>query len=84
MNEFLINNYINSITLNHIINFAKNEGIILKSEEAEIIEIYIKKYWKIFYHGDPSELFEELKEKLEKNTYDKMIELYYEYKKKIK
>lgn len=84
MNDFLINKYINNITINNINEFTEKEGIFLKNEEALIINSYIKKYWKIFYYENPDNLFKELKLKLEPSTYKKIIELYYKYKKKIK
>ena len=42
------------------------------------------KYFKIFYSGDPSYLFDELKEKLSLNTYNTLIMLYKKAKEKIK
>lgn len=83
MNNFIIEKYINNITLNNINDFAKKEGIILKNNEDKIIYDYIKKYWKVFYYDNPSNLFKELKEKLSNETYNKIVELYNEYKNKI-
>ena len=40
--------------------------------------------WKEFYKGDPTELFLELKEKLRKEVYTEILNLYNEYKNKIK
>ena len=44
--------------------------------------MYIKNYWKAFLKEDANYLFVELKEKLQPNTYNKIIELYNKYKKK--
>ncbi len=84
MNDFIIQNYINNISLNNITNYAKNEGIILKDNEAKIIYEYLKKYWKVFYYDNPDYLLKELKQKLSKETYDKLLELYKMAKEKIK
>ncbi len=84
MNDFIIQKYINNITINNIIDFSKKEGIILSNEEANIIYEYIKKYWKVFYHGDPTKLFNELKQKLSPKVYSKAKELYLYAKEKIK
>lgn len=84
MNDIIIQKYINNITLNNIIDFGKKEGINLKNEEAKIIYEYLNKYWKVFYYGDPKELLLELKQKLSSDTYNKLEELYYIAKEKIK
>ena len=79
MHDILIQRYINNITLNDIISFGKNEGIDVKNEEAKIIYEYMHKYWKVFYHGDPKNLMQELKNKLSTPTYNKLEELYWKY-----
>lgn len=76
--------YINNITLNNIIDFGKKEGINVKNEEAKIIHEYLNKHWKRFYYDDPKELLLELKGKLSSTTYNKLEELYYMAKEKIK
>lgn len=84
MNDFIIQKYIDNISLNNITDYAKKEGIILKENEANIINEYLKKYWKIFYYDNPNNLLNELKGKLSKETYDKLLELYKMAKEKIK
>ena len=83
MNDYIISKYINNITLNNINDFAKKEGILLKNDELNTINFYIKNHWKTFYYGNPENLFKELKEKLEEKTNNKVIELYNEYKKRL-
>lgn len=84
MNDFIIQKYIDNITLNNITDYAKKEGIFLKENEAKIIYEYLKKYWKVFYYDNPINLLNELKENLSKETYDKLLELYKMAKEKIK
>lgn len=84
MNDFIIQKYINNITINNIIEYAKKEGIILSNNDAKTIHEYLNKYWKVFYYGDPTNLFIELKQKLERDTYKKLVELYKQAKEKIK
>ncbi|MBP3635214.1 MAG: DUF2624 family protein [Bacilli bacterium] len=81
MNDIILQTYINKINKGHIIEYAKKEGIILTNNETEIIYEYIKKYWKRFYYENPTDLLSELKEKLSNTTYNKLENLYYEYKK---
>ena len=84
MYEYLIGEYINNkLDENDITNYAKKKNIHLTDNETKIIYVYIKNYWKEFYKGDPTNLFIELKEKLNQETYDTIIKLYKEYKNKI-
>lgn len=79
--NYLIKEYIKKITEEDIYNFALKEGINLLNNEVKTLYVYIKNYWQVFLNEDSTFLFEELKEKLEPKTYDKMIELYNKYKK---
>lgn len=81
--EFLIKEYIKKITEQDINNFAQKEGITLTNYELQTIYVYIKNYVDVFLHDDSTYLFEELKEKLQPNTYNKLVELYNKYKKYI-
>ena len=81
--EFLIKEYIKKLTEEDIYNFAQKEGITLSSEELNTIYFYIKNYADIFIKEDATFLFEEIKEKLKPETYNKIIELYNKYKKYI-
>ena len=84
MYEKLIKEYVVKLTEEDIESFAKKRGITITNEELKTIYMYIKNYWKEFYKGDPTELFLELKEKLSKDVYNEILNLYNEYKKKIK
>lgn len=81
MNELLLKNYVNKLTKEDIINYLKNENINITKDDIDIIYDYIKKYFMIFYKGDPTYLFNELKDKLTKEAYNKALELYQKYKK---
>ena len=84
MNELILETYIKKLKKEHIIEYAKKNNIILQSNEVDIIYEYMTKYFKIFYSGDPSYLFDKLKEKLSLNTYNTLIMLYKKAKEKIK
>lgn len=81
MYEFIIKNYIDNLTIDQVINYAKKENIKLTIEEANIIYDYAKKYWLVFYKGNPTNLFNKLQKLLSKSTYDTIINLYKKYKK---
>ncbi len=80
MNIFL-RNYIEKITEQDIYNYALKEGIVLLNDESKIIYTYIKNYWQVLLSDDSTFIFEELKEKLRPETYNKVVELYSKYKK---
>ncbi len=82
--EEMLREYVKNIDEYTIEKFAQSNGINLSDDEKKIIYLYIKNYWYQFYKGDANELFKELEEQLSKETYQKILELYNKYKKKIK
>ena len=82
--NYLIKEYIKKITEEDIYNFALKEGINLLDHEKKTIYVYLKNYWHVFLNEDSTFLFEELKEKLEPKTYNKLVELYNKYKTQFK
>lgn len=85
MNQVLLEKYINKLTIKHVIDYASNQGIILKNNEADIIYNFIKKNYKKLYNENYSEeIIKELKCSLSYNTYDKINSLYKEAKEKIR
>lgn len=79
--KYLIGEYIKKITEEDIENFAEKEGIQILDEEKKIIFMYLKNYWETLINDDATFIFEELKEKLRPQTYQKIVELYEKYKK---
>lgn len=79
MYKFLISQYIGKITKEDIIKFATKNNIILNEKEVEIIYINLKQNWETALYGDPTKLFDSLKQQLSKDSYEKGIKLYYEY-----
>ena len=84
MYEIIIRDYVNKLTEEDILNFCKNKEIPLNDEEVKILYLYAKNYWKEFYKGNPKDLILELKEKINKNAFNKLYNLYEDLKKKIK
>lgn len=85
MNEFIIDKYVNKLTINHIKEYAKNQNIDLKNNEDVIIYNFIKNnYRKLYKENYSEENIKELKCSLSFNTYEKLKSLYKEAKEKIK
>ena len=83
MNILLISKYINKLTKDDIKTFAYNKGILLEEYEIDIIYSYTKKYYKEFLQGNDLLILNKLKKEISKNTYNHIINLYNEYKRKI-
>lgn len=77
----LIKNYVNTINKDDIINFAKKENFALNNEELDIIYTAIKNRCEEIYNNGIN-VINEYKDKLNINTYDKLIELHDRYKNK--
>ncbi len=81
--EYLIKEYVRKLTEEDIEKYALSKGIKINDEEIKVIFMYIKNYWKEFYKGDPKDLFLELEEKLNKETYNEIVKIYNKYKNKV-
>ena len=79
----IIKKYINYLKKEDIINFAKKEGVSLNNVELDTIYNVIKTRWEEIY-SNGIKVINEYKDKLNKLTYDKLIELYSYYKNKLK
>ena len=84
MYELLIKEYINKLTEEDIKKYAEGYQINLSDDEAKILFLYAKNYWKDFLYNEPKELLSELKEKLQPSNYEKLYQLYKDTKSKIK
>ena len=81
MEELFLKSYVSRLTKEDIIEYLNKEDIKVTENEINIIYEYIKKYFMISYKGDPTYLFDELRNKLNEETYNKVLELYQKYKK---
>lgn len=84
MKDRLIKNYINKLTINDINNFAYQNGILLNEYELDYVYKLIKNNWYILIYGDATNIFNELKSKVNNETYTKIERLYKNYKEKFK
>lgn len=82
MQEFLIKNYISRLTTNEIDEFAKKHGIELKENELILIKQIIQKDWRTIIYGNPKPILDNIKTKLNNLQYQKIENLYIEFKQK--
>lgn len=75
----LIEHYINKLTKEDIIDFSIKNDIILNNDELIYLYKIIKEKYKILLNGDTS-IFNEIKDNININAYNKIIELYNKYK----
>ena len=80
MKERLISEYVNRMTLEDVNNFALKNGIILKNNEIKIIYDHIKNSWHTIVFGNPRGILDDLKEKLDSTSYQKIESLYIYFK----
>jgi len=83
MYEILIKEYVNKLTEEDIKKYANKYNIEITDNEVKVLYLYAKNYWKEFYKGQCDDLFDELKEKLNPNTYNIVYKLYLDAKSKI-
>ncbi len=82
MKERIIKSYIKFITKDDILNYARNNNIILDNQELDTIYYEIKNnYEKIL--NNPGEELNNIKNKVSNNTYNKIYELYTIYYPKL-
>ena len=79
----LIKKYVNMLKREDIVSFAKKKNLLLDKEELELIYNTIKNRYEDIYE-DGIKVINEYKNRLKKNTYDKLIEVYENYKKYYK
>lgn len=83
MIEKFIINYIEKIKKEDIIDFGLKYNINLNNTETNFIYENIKKNWRELVYGNPTTIFNELK-KISPSNYQKIEELYIEFKNKYK
>lgn len=82
MIEKLIIRYIDRMNLNDIDSFARQNGIVLNQDELELVFYHIKNNWRTIVYGNPKPILEDLKSKVDGLTYQKIENLYIDFKNK--
>ncbi len=80
MKEKLISEYVKRMTIDDVNNFALKNGIILKDDEIKLIYDHIKTNWHTIVFGNPRGILDDLKSKLDNNSYQKIEALYVYFK----
>ena len=75
--------YAMKLDVEKVKNFARNEGIELSDEEANLFVTTIKENCDDILDGYGLEIIESKKNMMSSSTYDKLLELFNEYKKFI-
>ena len=83
MNIFLVTEYVKRLRKEDINTFALKQGIILTEDEIDIIFDYIKKDYKTLIYGNPRPLLDEVRQKVRPLTYNKIENLYEQFKDKL-
>ncbi|MBQ7140540.1 MAG: DUF2624 family protein [Bacilli bacterium] len=83
MYDYLINEYINKLSLKEIKDFAFKQGIELTQSELDLIYDTIKNHWRTFVHGNPRSILEDIRTKVRPITYNKIENLYVDAKKRF-
>ena len=78
----LIESYMLKLKPRDVEMFARENGFNLTAEETSIFYDTIKKKWYNIIYNDPKPIFEELKPKLNPQTYKKAEELFFYFKNK--
>lgn len=84
MYELIIQNYINNLSRNDIIYFASKNNITLNDLETDYVYKTIKTKYKILLSDDYESIFQEAKSHLNKENYEKICNLFTDYRNKYK
>ena len=82
MKDKLLKNYINKLSVNDINNFAVKNDIILNKDELNTVYDIIKNDYDELLYGNSDNVFNKLKSNVSSDNYDKIINLFFLYKKK--
>lgn len=83
MNIYLIEDYVRRLNISDVERFALKQGIVLDTEELNVVYEYIKKNYKTIIYGNPRDILIEIKNKVKPITYSKIENLYIKFKDKI-
>lgn len=82
--EFLIKQYVDKMTKEDILGFAKGNNISLTQYDVDILFAYVKNDWKRILYGNTDKIMEEITNKLGEEKALKINKLFLEYKEKYK
>lgn len=80
MKEKLIGEYVNRMTIDDVRSFAIKNGVTLSEEELSIIYNHAKNEWRTICFGNPRAILDDLKAKINTDSYQKIEALYVYFK----
>lgn len=83
MYDYLIMQYLKTLSKEDIIAFAEKQNIAISEQEAQVLLNTLKTHWSTLYHGDATYVLKDLKNNLSPTVYQKTLELYQLAKEKI-
>ena len=78
----LIENKINKLTLDDLKILSSSNNIKLNNQELNYLYNKLKKDWYTFLYNDPNPILNDIKDNINSNSYNKLLDLYYYYKNK--
>lgn len=78
----LIENKINNLTLDDLKILSNNKNINLNNQELNYLYNKIKSNWYAFLYINPEPILYDIKNNINPNSYNKLLDLYYYYKNK--
>ena len=78
----ILASYIKKLSIEDIKSYCVKNNFSVSDKDLNTILYYIKNYWEDVYNGNTS-IFNEIKKKIEPDSYQIMINLYNNYKKFI-
>lgn len=82
MKDKLIKNYINNLKIKDIKDFALKNDILINDNEADYLFNIVKNNYQELIYGIPNAIFKNIKDKINDESYQKIIKLYFLYKNK--
>lgn len=78
-----IKEYINKLTINDVNDFLNKQNIYLNNDELNIIYNHVINDWYNFIYINPIPILNNIKSNISIDNYNKIINLYNEYKNKF-
>ena len=78
----IIKNYINNITIDNLNILLTKNNIYLNNNELNILYKYLKNDWYTFIYEDPTPILNDIKNSINKDSYDKLFDAYKKAKEK--
>ena len=82
--KFLIESYVKNIECQDIINFGRENEIVINNDEAMFLKELLNDYLSDVLEGNDYNVLQILKERFDGTRFDKMKNLYLVYKEKYK